>query len=960
MDEVEQIKERLDIAEVISSYLTLKKAGANYKAACPFHNEKTPSFMVSPERQTFKCFGCFPAGELIQTANGLAEIQTIQKGDLVFTDKGRLRKVNMVFERDYDGDLLEIVPRMIALPVKITGDHKVFVIRTKNCKQKSRLTRICQKNCRQNCPTKHFLDYAVERVSARELKVNDFLLYPIKNWRSKTAKTIDLASYANVQQKKGLKPREIPKKICIDPDFARLSGFYIAEGSSHRAYIRFSFGNSEQKYADEIVALVKKIFNLESSIHQRQGKKSGIEVTCCNSLLARIFETIFGKGAENKQIPSFMINQTEEYKKTLLTAIWDGDGTKTKDGRKAITTISLKLAHQIKDILISTGGRPSFYRKRAYKSALGTNHRLSYHINWRDNDKTHFSDFGEIAGRNYWLLPIKSIKKKSFCGKVYNFNIEEDHSYLTQSFAVANCGEGGDIFTFIEKMEGVDFYNALKILADRAGVKLKSQSVKYGNTEHKSDQKTRLFEINEISAKLYHKVLTDHPKAENARKYLKKRGMTDEIIREFQIGYAPNSWDFLRKFLGVKFGFKPPEIAKAGLMAQSTKGDYYDRFRGRIMFPINNVMGSVIGFTSRVLEDDGKQAKYINSAESAIYTKGKVLYGLDKAKVAIREADLAIIVEGNMDVIACHQAGFKNVVASSGTALTPDQLTILSRYASEIAFSFDSDTAGEAAMKKAVTIALKNDINAKIISLPSVYKDPDEAIKADPKNWQRAVNESKPALEYWIDLLIRKDPELSVTARKKIAKEILPVIKIIYSDIEKEHYIKYLATKLAVSESSLVEALNKTKSDDSKKTETKEAAAHKLSALERLAGILWAKPEFIKFADSKKLRLAEVKAEKSAVNKILAEVSEGNFTPEKYSPAEKSELDQLGVLVLAEQDFSEDETAKGEISYLVERLKQDSNEHIKTAFAARIRQAEADGDKEKIKLLLSEFQELIK
>lgn len=952
MDEVEQIKERLDITEVISSYLTLKKAGANYKAACPFHNEKTPSFMVSPERQTFKCFGCFPAGELIQTEKGFQEINKVRKGDLVYTDKGRLRAVNMVFEREYSGDLLEIIPRMISLPVRITGDHRVFAIKTKNCKQ--------------NCPDKYFHDYRVEKIEARNLNKNDILLYPIKQTSKKDIDRIDLLNYSQASLKRGRLPRAFPTEVMIKSDFARLAGLYIAEGSSHRAYIRFSFGNHELAYAKEIVTLIKRIFGLESSIHQRAGIKTGIEVTCCNALLARIFENLFGNGAENKKIPNFFVGSSKNVQKSILGGIFDGDGTTTRSqkkgigGRKSITTVSFALVHQLKDILINLGQRPSVTCKSAYISADEVNHQASYHINWRENDQSHFSDFIETGEVKYWALPINRIVRSDFKGLVYNLNVDEDHSYLTQGFAVANCGEGGDVFTFIEKMEGVDFYNALKLLADKAGVKLKSQSIKYGNSEHKADQKTRLFDINELAAKIYHKVLTDHPKVEKARKYLEKRGMNDEAIREFRIGYAPNSWDFLRKFLGIKFGFKPPEIAKAGLMAQSAKGDYYDRFRGRIMFPINNVMGSVVGFTSRVLIDDGKQAKYINSAESAIYSKGKVLYGLDIAKMAIKEADLAIIVEGNMDVIACHQAGFKNVVASSGTALTEEQLKILSRYASEVAFSFDSDSAGEGAMKKAIIMALKSDITARIISLPSVYKDPDEAIKADPRNWERAVKDSKPALEYWIDLLIRKNPDLAVAAKKKIAKEILPVIKIIYSEIEKEHYVKYLSTKLGVSEKSLIEALEKTKSDQPSNPAEKNLQTQKLSHSEQLAGIIWSMPLAIKFVDTKKLRSVELDAENANVKKLLVDVSNQKFDPKNFTPEARADLDQIGITAQVNQDFSEEESLKSEINFLLQRILQDSNENIKSDFAAKIKRAEEAGDQKKIKELVAEFSQLIK
>ncbi len=381
-----------------------------------------------------------------------------------------------------------------------------------------------------------------------------------------------------------------------------------------------------------------------------------------------------------------------------------------------------------------------------------------------------------------------------------------------QSFKCFGCGEGGDVITFIEKIEGLDFYNSLKLLAERVGVELKTNSIKFGDHEFKADQKTRLFEINEWAKKVYHKILVDHPKAEKARDYLKKRGLSKKTIEEFEIGYAPNSWDFLLRFLLNK-KYSEEEIVAAGVGIKAERGKVYDRFRGRIIFPINNIMGNTIAFTSRILEDDGKSAKYINSAESAIYIKGKTIYGLDRAKMAIKEKDLAVLVEGQMDVIACHQAGFNNTVATSGTALTLDQLQILSRYTSTIALSFDGDNAGQTAMKRAIRIALQNDISTKIIYLPKEFKDPDEAIKSDAKIWAEAVKKAKPSLQYWIDSLISAAPEMSVDDKKKIAKEILPAIKIAASAIEKEHYIRYLAGKLLISEQSLIAALEKTKED---------------------------------------------------------------------------------------------------------------------------------------------------
>lgn len=523
-----------------------------------------------------------------------------------------------------------------------------------------------------------------------------------------------------------------------------------------------------------------------------------------------------------------------------------------------------------------------------------------------------------------------------------------------QSFKCFGCGEGGDIFSFIEKIEGVDFYNALKILADKAGVKLATKSIKYGNKEYKADKKTSIFEINDWTKKLYHKILLDHPKAEKARSYLKKRGMSDETISEFEIGYAPDSWDLLLKFLDKK-GFKEEEAVAAGVAIRNERGSIYDRFRGRIMFPINNIMGATVAFTSRILIDDPNAAKYINSAESPIYIKGKTIYGLDKSKMSIKELDLAVMVEGNMDVIACHQAGFKNVVATSGTAITVDQLKILNRYGGEIAFSFDSDSAGETAMKRAVTLALQNDITTKIVSLQGPFKDPDEAIKSDPKNWQRAIEKAKPALEYWIDLLVRKNPDLGVSTKKAIAKEILPVIKTIYSDIEKEYYIKYLGGKLSVSEKALIASLEKTKVENKNpKSESVEKIA-KVTLLEKILGLLWREPKLLSGVKRELDNIVQ-----TDVPLFATMVQKKEIDKENIDPAEVLVLNQYEMLALSGIEKPDDDVVKAEFQFLISRYRSENTDHLKADFARKIQTAEASGDKDKVKALLLEFSNLIK
>lgn len=527
-----------------------------------------------------------------------------------------------------------------------------------------------------------------------------------------------------------------------------------------------------------------------------------------------------------------------------------------------------------------------------------------------------------------------------------------------QTFKCFGCGEGGDVFTFVEKMEGLDFFNTLKLLAERAGVQLKTDSVKYGEREHRADKKTKVFEINEWTKKVYHRILVEHPKAEKAREYLKKRGMKPETIETFEIGYAPDSWDFLLRFLRAK-KYLDNEIVESGVAIKSEGGKIFDRFRGRIIFPINNPIGNTIGFTSRILEDDGKSAKYINSAETLIYTKGKTIYGLDKAKVAIKGADLAIMVEGNMDVIACHQAGFKNVVATSGTALTLDQLKILSRYAAITAFCFDSDEAGQTAMKRAIRMAMQNDVSIKIINMPPPFKDPDEAIHADPDNWNKAVKNAKPALQYWIDRMIDKTPNPGIDDKKKIAREILPVIKIIYSEIEKEHYIKYLAEKISVSEKSLIEALEKAKSDhefSGQKDETP-AIPDKLKIYERILGLIWAEPELITKLPAEIKNFTDYDEKYDDLFKMI---KAGEILREKIKTEKAGLYDQLAVSALANTDPEKAESFAGELLYLSGRLRQDKSEKIKEEYARKIKAAEQSGDRELLKNLLSEFSSLIK
>ena len=290
------------------------------------------------------------------------------------------------------------------------------------------------------------------------------------------------------------------------------------------------------------------------------------------------------------------------------------------------------------------------------------------------------------------------------------------HNEKTPSFMVSKekqiwhcfgCGKGGDLIEFVKEIEGIEFPEALRILAQKAGVVLRRQDPKVISV------KTRLFDLMAEATNFFIGKL-NFIEAGQARKYLAERGLKEETLKEWQIGWALDSWDELAKYLQNK-GFSDNQIVASGMVVKKQSGaGHYDRFRGRIMFPIFDVSGSVVGFTGRILiETDKSGGKYVNTPQTTIYDKSRVIFGLDKAKQEIRKKDLAVVVEGQMDVIASHQVGVCNVVASSGTALTNQQVGLLSRYTKNLAFCFDADSAGEQATKRGIDIALANTRSSK-------------------------------------------------------------------------------------------------------------------------------------------------------------------------------------------------------------------------------------------------------
>lgn len=822
----EKIKDKLDIVDLIGGYIRLQKAGINFRARCPFHNEKTPSFFVSPERQIWHCFGCFPPGQKIKTPFGFHNIEDINEDHYVNSGVGSLRKVLATHKRNYKGELVDIKTRKLGGVVSLTEDHKIFVVRPVAPYLKKKNKDFYRRYAKylkyyDKCPERYFIKtkkyMPLIEVTAGEIKKGDFVLYPI-NDNVHDLEKIDLRDYLTKKYTFGPRPKNIPYIINVNDDFLKLIGYWIAEGSNHRAYIRFSLGNHEEKFAKEIIDLIRKIFKIEAKIHRRPKlkKKTGLEITACHTYLADIFENLCSKGAKNKHIP--FIFQELPYRKqmVLLNAIRKGDGhdfvaNRSTKVHRSIGTISRVLAEQLVDILLRNDFYPSFRISKKRKDKLGVNHKESYHIIWSEEAKPqHNFLYYNSAGIKFWLLPIKEIERKPYSGPVYNLTVEKDHSYIATNFAVSNCGDGGDIFGFVKQIEGIEFPEALKILAAKAGIELERFDSEF------QTHRSKLYDICELSAKFFEKQLFESNAGKKVLDYLiNDRGLTDESIKKWRLGFAPDSWHSLKVFL-KNVGYKEEEIYDTGMIVKPANNDSYDRFRNRIIFPIFSIQGQVVGFTGRVFDEQRPEAgsekpevvpaKYINTPQTQVYDKSRIIYGLDKARLNIRNKNKCLVVEGNMDVIMSHQAGAENAVASSGTALTNEHLKIIKRYTDNLDLCFDADIAGDTATKRGIDLALSAGLNIGVVLLKE-EKDPADYVKKHGSKWAERIQQFKSIIEFYLDSAYEKFDSATALGKKDISNLVLPIVASIQNKVEQAHWLSMLTQKLNVKEEVLVSAM---------------------------------------------------------------------------------------------------------------------------------------------------------
>lgn len=399
------------------------------------------------------------------------------------------------------------------------------------------------------------------------------------------------------------------------------------------------------------------------------------------------------------------------------------------------------------------------------------------------------------------------------------------HSEKTPSFFVSpsrqlwhcfgGCNDGGDIFKFVMKIEGIEFVDALKLLAQRAGVELKTFSPDW---EKAKTKRQTLFDLSEKATSFFIFQLENSKTGKEAKEYLLKRGMKEETIKDWKLGYAPTAWQGLTDYL-IGQGFKREDIVEAGLAVQSSK--LFDRFRGRIMFPIFDLNSQVIGFTGRIFGENKDEAKYLNTPNTLLYDKSKALYGMNKAKMEIRKNDACVLVEGNVDCIMSHQSGVKNCIAVSGTALTPIHLGIIKRYSSNLILAFDMDMAGNNATKKGIDMAINNNFGVKVIGMSSKKDPADIILEEGSESWKKIIQEAKPINHFYFDLALKNKDINSIEDKKKIVSELLPIFKKIDNTIEQSYWIENLSNKLMIKEEDIRLEMDKVKIENNDSNEKK-------------------------------------------------------------------------------------------------------------------------------------------
>ena len=550
------------------------------------------------------------------------------------------------------------------------------------------------------------------------------------------------------------------------------------------------------------------------------------------------------------------------------------------------------------------------------------------------------------AGANYRALcPFHSEKGPSFFV-----------SPARQMYHCFGCSVGGDVFQFVMQIESIEFGDVLRLLAQKAGVELPKRDPAFARLQ---SERKRLEEVLELASKFFAKQL-ESQQGLAAKEYLKSRGVSDESFITWSLGYAPDTKRTLLDFLLEK-GYREQEIGRAGLLVRTDEG-VYDRFRSRIMFPVFSVQGVVVGFGGRIFGKEGKDlAKYVNTPGTPLYDKGRILYGLDKAKLEMRKQDSCILVEGYMDVILATQTATKNVVATSGTVLTSFHLQLLKRYSENLVLAFDMDVAGDSATKRGIELALSEGFNLKIARLLK-GKDPADIAREDPALWEKALSQAFSIIDYYFETAFSQFDRTTAEGKKKAGTFLLHIISKLPNKIEQTHWIQRLAVELGVKEEAVFEELSKVKKDPGERKETaplaqplKEKKGRRELIEERILILLFRDPENLKKLKEQDAKQMSLRTQEIVTGLKKAEDLDFSSLEKIFPETNLKIVKHIALLADLEEDEEglEDEFYLCLKSLAVFSLRERLEEIIQ-----EVKKAEGAKEGAKLDLLLQEFHEI--
>ncbi len=583
----------------------------------------------------------------------------------------------------------------------------------------------------------------------------------------------------------------------------------------------------------------------------------------------------------------------------------------------------------------------------------------------------------DVVG-SYVKLTKTGVNYRGICP----FHSEKSPSFFVnpgrQLWHCFGCGAGSSIFDFVMKIEGIEFGDALRILANKAGVELKRENIQLRT------ERQRLYEVCELACKFFEKQLEASAIGREAETYLLERGVTRESIKKWRIGYSPDTWNGLGDFLVGK-GYGREEVVKAGLAIEKEAkgGDSYDRFRGRIMFPVFDLNSQVVGFGGRVFKNTQEKevAKYINTPQTLLYDKSGILYGLNHAKLAIRKKNQCVVTEGYTDVIMCHQAGYENTVAASGTALTSQHLVILKRYSENLVLAFDMDIAGDSATKRGINAAQEQGFNIKIVEQYVKDSDPADIILKNPLIWESAVSQARSIMDYYFDSAFSSFSKHTPEGKKEIGKIVLPAIRRLSNKIEQSYWVQKLSEMLGIKEEAILEELVKIKVTDGVAVAKSDMVSglsddkhlrvegRKKRIEEKVISLILKNPEQITLIPQEQYRLFSDTIRKflEEIKKIVGnqkEIQEGElkedfkiiFHDESLNAELKNFLAALALR--GEAEYQED--GQEEVLLCLLQLKNIELKSKLNAISEDIKKAEQEHDSHKVNHLVEEFNMLTK